>query len=387
MNKPRYSLWAYVRGEGRVRVALNKKNSGAPQGATTYYLRYTENGKRHDESLGTDFAYAVAEARRRDGVQEYEKLTGEKFPEKKTEPGLQKSKGTPLGVATQNWLEQKRITPGIAQSTIALYGFGLAKFERFAKGHIQNVQDVTREDLFRFAAHLREQEKLSRRTASNYFRYMIIFLKGVGIHLNIPVSQWGEPPKRKPQAYSQEQLDALFLVASEEESLIFKTFLFSGMRNKELANLTYADIDFKHSIWTIQPKDGWSTKSDDSVRSVKLPEFHTKEIQERMTCQRRCEDDLVFPDERGRVQNYYLTILKKLSKRAGVRGRVDIHKFRSTCATMWLRDGVDVLEVARRLGHSDLKTVQQYIEMVNLESKETTEQTNKTFARFDTMRS
>ena len=97
-------------------------------------------------------------------------------------------------------------------------------------------------------------------------------------------------------------------------------------------------------------------------------------------------EDFVFPDEDGKVDHWNLSILKDLSKRAGLTGRVDIHKFRSTCATMWLRDGVDVLEVARRLGHGDLKTIRQYVEMVNLESQATMEQTTKTFARFDTIR-
>jgi integrase len=387
--KAKFSLVAYVSGK-RITLDTSKKNLQPPVGATKFYLRYTdENGKRHDDALGDDFAYAWAEIRTREARQEYEQKTGEKLPEKKTEVTPVKPKGTPVTVAIRDWLEQKRITPGIAQSTVNLYGFGLAKFEEFAKGRIANVEGITKEDLFRFATYLREERerKLGPRTVSNYFAYMIIFLKGLGIHLHIPVRQYGKPPKRKPQAYTQEQLDALFLVATAEESLLFKSYLFSGMRNKELAHLTYADINFKHSIWTVQPKDDWRVKSKDSVRAVPVPPFHTKDIQERMILGHRSGDDLVFPNDHGKVHNWNLTILKKLSKRAGVVGRVDIHKFRSTCATMWLRDRVDVLEVARRLGHGDLKTVQQYIEMVNLESNETMEQTTKTFARFGTIRS
>ena len=90
----------------------------------------------------------------------------------------------------------------MATSTIKLYAHSLALFEEFAKGHIVNVQDVTREDMFRFSLYLREERKrkVSRRTASGHFRYMIIFLKAAGVHLHIPVKQWvREPPKRKPR--------------------------------------------------------------------------------------------------------------------------------------------------------------------------------------------
>lgn len=382
--KATYSLYAYIPGSGRKRISLAKRIPQPPNGATTFYLRYRDaSGKRQDEPIGSDFLQAVEEARSRQAVRQYEETTGKQIHSR----GELKPKAperTLVTVAIQNWLEHKRITPGIAPSTVKLYGFGLAKFEEFAKGRIAHVQDITREDLFRFATYLREERKLGRRTVSNYFAYMIIFLKGLGIHLKIPVKQYGKPPKRKAQAYTQEQLDALFLAANQEESLLFKSYFYSGMRNKELANFTYGDIDFKHSIWTIQPKKEWQTKSDDSVRSVKIPEFHTMDIRDRMTEGRHSEDDIVFPNKHGEVNNWHLTTLKKLGQRAGLVGRVDIHKFRSTCATTWLRDKVDVLEVARRLGHSDLKSIQQYIEMVNLESKEATEQTNKTFERWNT---
>jgi integrase len=385
--KAKFSLLAYAQGK-RITLDIAKKNLQPPEGTTKFYLRYTgEDGKRHDDPLGDNFAYALAEVRTREARQEYEQKTGEKLPvpEKKTESTPDKPRGTALKAAIQEWLERKRITPGIAPSTVKLYGFGLAQFEEFARGRIVNVQDITREDLFRFATHLREERKrkLSQRTVSNYFAYMIIFLKGVGIHLNIPVKQYGKPPKRKPQAYTREQLDALFLIATAEEGLLFKSYFYSGMRNKELAHLTYGDIDFKHSVWWVQPKDDWRVKSEHSVRWIPVPPFHTKDIRERMLLGHRSESDFVFPNDQGKVHNWNLTILKKLSERAGIVGRVDLHKFRSTCATTWLRDGVDVLEVARRLGHGDLKSIQQYIEMVNVESKETMNQTTKTFAPFD----
>lgn len=393
--KAKFSLIAYVKGK-RITIDTTEKNLQSPEGATKFYLRYTdENGKRRDQTLGSHFAHARAEVSRREAARDYERRTGEKFPsvEKKTnEQPLEQIHGL-LSSQIATWLDKKRITPGMARTTCDRYERGLTLFQVFVKQmkekgirQIKSAKDVGPEDAFRFSNYLRNERKLAPRTTFNYFRYLMMFQKGIGCDLKIPVKQWGEPPKRKPQAYTQEQLDALFLCATSEESLLFKSLLFSGMRNKELANLTYADIDFKDTIWSVQPKNGWEVKSKAAVRGIPIPRFHTKDIHERMILLKRSEQDLVFPNERGKVHNYFLEILKDLSVKAGVTGRVDIHKFRSTCATTWLREGVDVFEVARRLGHSDLKTIQQYIEMVNLQSKATQDQTTKTFARFDRIR-
>lgn len=376
----RFTLVAYVSGK-RVTLDISKKNPQAPAGATRFYVRYTdESGKRHDEKLGDKFTYALAEVRRMEAARDYERKTGQKLPVEKTEvPEVQT---TDLSSAIRAWIEKKRIDPEIAKSTITLYAFGLAKFEEFAKDRIKNVNEVTADDLFLFAAKLKEQG-MSRRTILNYFRYTVIFLKAQGVHLGIPSKYYTDQEPRKPQEYKPYELKALFAAATPEEKLLFDSFYWTGMRNKEMANLTYRDIDFQHSTWEVQRKDTvghvWRTKSKAGNRWMPVPPTHTRLIHERMIRLNRSEDDLVFPDEFGRVHNYYLKILKELSKRAGIKGRVDVHKFRSSCATRWLREGKNVYEVATWLGHSDLKSMKAYVAMVEKESKETMQQSDRSY--------
>lgn len=374
----RFALVAYVSGK-RVTLDTSKKNPQVPAGASKFYVRYTDgDGKRHDERLGDKFTYALAEVRRLEAARDYERKTGDKFPTTKPEVNT-----SDLGVAIQDWLKRKAVTPDIAKSTIEMYKYGVTKFQAFAKGRIKNVQDITAQDLFEFVADLKSEQGLGKRSAANCFRYVIIFLKAQGIHLGIPAKYYSDESPREPQEYKPRELKALLAAATPEERLLFDSFYWTGMRNKELANLTYGDINFELSTWRVRPKDSpthtWRVKSKAGRRWIPVPPTHTKLIEERMIRLHRSEDDLVFPDELGRVHQYYLPILKELSKRAAVRGRVDIHKFRSSCATRWLREGVNVMEVRRRLGHGDLKSIQAYVAMVEEESKETMQQSDQSY--------
>jgi integrase/recombinase XerD len=53
-------------------------------------------------------------------------------------------------------------------------------------------------------------------------------------------------------------------------------------------------------------------------------------------------------------------ILKRLKKRAGVRGRVNPHSFRHNFARQYILNGGDVLMLSRLMGHSDPKTTMEY---------------------------
>jgi site-specific recombinase XerD len=53
-------------------------------------------------------------------------------------------------------------------------------------------------------------------------------------------------------------------------------------------------------------------------------------------------------------------LLKRLKQRAGVRGRVNPHSFRHNFAREYLRNGGDVVTLAKLLGHKNVNTTAQY---------------------------
>lgn len=53
--------------------------------------------------------------------------------------------------------------------------------------------------------------------------------------------------------------------------------------------------------------------------------------------------------------------IRKIGKRVGVHAHP--HKFRRTCATFALRRGMDIIYVAKMLGHENITTTQIYLEL------------------------
>jgi hypothetical protein len=84
-----------------------------------------------------------------------------------------------------------------------------------------------------------------------------------------------------------------------------------------MAHRTYGDIDFKHSIWKVQPKAGWSPKTKNSKRDVPVDcGGLTQAIQARMRALDKTKPDLVFPNSLGQPNYHLLRIVKRVAKRA-----------------------------------------------------------------------
>lgn len=108
---------------------------------------------------------------------------------------------------------------------------------------------------------------------------------------------------------------------------------------------------------------GTSTKSGKG-RSVRLnrvalaalKKHRKRQLEERMHLAGLWqEQDLVFPNETGTLllpSNLRNRSFKRIKDRAGVPARLRFHDLRHTCATLLLREGVNVKVVSEMLGHA-----------------------------------
>lgn len=367
--KAKFTLMARVAGKFEA-VEFKKGVPSSPAGATSFYVRFSEDGKRHCKPLGKDLTQAVAALRNYELGREFESRGMEM-------PVTLIAEQTSLSLRIDAYLDETKANK--EHKTWQAYSNSLAKFKASCKR--SSVQSVAREDLLAFKSYLRGEE-LSERAVYNNFLNVMVFLKWAGVSTRVQKSDWPEKVERQVEIYEDEDLKEMFEAAHTTERLIMKSFLFSGLRSGEMAHLTYGDIDFKNSIWKVQPKDGWKTKTKESRREVPVPESHTKKILARMEASKHELSDLIFPNSQGAVNKHLVRIVQRVAHRAGIRGRVDDHKFRSTCATRWLREGATVEDVRRWLGHGNLETVGRYLEAINLRSAETQKKISKTFAKF-----
>ena len=163
---------------------------------------------------------------------------------------------------------------------------------------------------------------------------------------------------------------------SADKRLFFQLLEMTGMRLGEGLGLEWRDINFKHKTVSIErsrtPFGIGPTKTAASVRTIylednTLAELHRFQLAAKAeslkTGNKYSKDDLIFDFNHTSAYYYFCDIIKA----AGIdEGKYVIHSLRHTHATLLISAGVSVVDVAKRLGHSDpsvtLKTYSHYIQ-------------------------
>ena len=177
---------------------------------------------------------------------------------------------------------------------------------------------------------------------------------------------------KKPKFMSLEELgkliDTLDLSSLETMDWAILILAKTGLRFAECMALTVQDFNFQdltltvNKTWNYKKGGGFSpTKNQSSIRVI--------EIDWQIAAQRQpvVEDmrptDLVFvPTQNGipkRIHNStYNSFLARKCKEAGVT-EITLHGLRHTHGSVLLGQGVSVLSVSKRLGHSNVTTTQE----------------------------
>jgi integrase/recombinase XerD len=338
----------------------------SPEGATLYYARFRENGKRIRKLLGGDFTNAVILFRNMEVAKD--------FRDHKLPVGFSLIQA-PAGEAPVMALLSDMIESYCAENekrkarkTFLAYRNSLVMFGKSCL--VRFVSEVKRDHVMKFLDDL-NAKGFHPRTVYNNFLNVMVFLKWAGnpgSEMKPPVvlADWPEKAERKPSAYTNEEIAGLLKATDTEGQLILNCFLWTGIRSGELTHLTYGDIDFKHSAWSIDSKLDWKTKTKESKREVPAPPELTKQLKTRMVAGRRSNEDLIFPNGKGKPDGHIIRIVKSAAKKAGVTGRVDDHKFRATAITRWLRSGKSIPDVMMWVGHRDPATIMRYAESINV---------------------
>ncbi len=139
---------------------------------------------------------------------------------------------------------------------------------------------------------------------------------------------------------------------------IFATFIFSGLRRKELLNLKLTDVDLENMSIFIRQGKG----SKDRVVPIcyKLADIMKKYLQERKRLNKTCPE---FFTSLNHNMGFTVNGLKHLVDRITEASKIkfSIHKLRHTFATLMLEGGCDIYSLSRMMGHSDIKTTTIYL--------------------------
>ena len=138
----------------------------------------------------------------------------------------------------------------------------------------------------------------------------------------------------------------------------FEMLYWGGIREGELLALTPADFDFEKQTVSIT-KSYQRIKGQDIItdpktaksnRVVKMPDFLSQEMQDFIgQLYGIGEDDRMFMI----TKSYLHHEMDRGAKESGVK-RIRIHDFRHSHASLLANEGINIQEIARRLGHSNI---------------------------------
>jgi len=190
-----------------------------------------------------------------------------------------------------------------------------------------------------------------------------------------------KPPKfeRKEAKYLDEEQTATLLRLLDNEphqnQVMIRFFLLSGVRRGELCGLEWKDIDFKSHMVTIcrtsqyLPEKGIftkGTKTDSSVRTIKLPQQAFELLKEHRKWQRTkriamgdrwADCDRLFTQDDGSpihpdsITGWFRDFISRTDL-----PQISIHSLRHTNITLLLAAGIPLRTVSYRAGHAQAST-------------------------------
>jgi len=168
--------------------------------------------------------------------------------------------------------------------------------------------------------------------------------------------------QKLPVVLNKNEILKLFEVTNNIKHKVVLTLLYyTGLRLNEVISLRWQDIDFERGLIHVKQAKG------EKERIV----FLHKKLKELLIDYGIKASGLVLISERGGKysERTIQQIVKKASKKAGIKKKVTPHTLRHSFATHLLEAGCDIRYIQQLLGHKNLQTTQIYTHVANKDIK------------------
>ena len=276
-----------------------------------------------------------------------------------------------IQILAQKFYDYSLYIRGYSKETIKRYRAVINFYCRFAD--ISLIEQVTPDSVRGLFFYGRTQRGWQPNTFIIYHKSLLVFfrwcIKERYIEGN-PVEDIEMPKleKRLPSKLTKQDAFRLLEVVYNypykykylryRNHAIFSTFLFAGLRKKELLNLRFADIDIENL--TLFVNQGKGSKDRIIPISYTLAQSLKKYIQERQRLNKTCPEFFASLNRNGGYTNSGLKrLVVQMRESSGI--KFTIHKLRHTFATLMLEGGCDIYSLSRMMGHSDISTTTIYL--------------------------
>jgi integrase len=348
-----------------------------PEGGGNYYLAFYEGTKRRMAPVGR-FADAVKQKlMRKRGELEMGMEPPAPDPEPKAESCIE--------AEIKKFLEQQEAFVGesgygTAPKTIKVYRTRLGFYLRFcAEKKITNVRVGDYDHLMEYVGWLRTQTKsngkgIGDRYVHNIFSTLYTFaLSAYDIVTPKKVMAKLGYSKKVVKAHTDRELQMLWAAMTPDEELVYKFFLWSLARNKEVGHTEVGDLNFTDNTVHIGPKrhrkfrlkSKRNRRGNVGDRYVPLHPNLMAKLKEYVEREGLVDGDLLFPNTKSEVEDHYYRHLQQIAKRAKLPFHVEPHKLRKTGATLHYNNGkgVPLGTISQWLGHTSLQQTEEYLDI------------------------
>lgn len=237
------------------------------------------------------------------------------------------------------------------------------------------VDEINKEDIFRFHKWLRARGN-SDRTVANKHARVKSFLRFAEVDVKnkkiIPPAPGYD--KTLPNIYTKEQIAGILKAAGPYMHLAIGLTLKCGLREQELMHAEWSDVDVAEKVFRVSSKPHYDFHVKDSEeRDIPIPDDLLREL-----CawrKKHPKSNLLLATSGGKPNEKLLRTLKRLAKTAGLncgscegcKGNPSecrewtLHQFRRTFCTTLLRSGLDLRTVQSYMGHADLASTMRYL--------------------------
>ncbi len=313
---------------------------------------------------------------------------------------MQKTPGPPLTLSRselQGYLEafETEYLEGKSKETRGTYRRALNEFVRWFVRQGGRFR-FTQEDIGRYKAYLMHEKGLHQVSVSTYLtaiRRFCQYLTDRGLLSENPART--VKGNRRPDAHSravltEEEIERLLTVVHEDTSQIGKrdaaivyTMLFAGLSEIEIVRANIGDLEQGVLGWHL-----WVQGKGHRTKDEQVPIDPPVMVRIRIyldTRERIRPEDPLFVSHGRRSEGKRLNTrsvrarVNQLLERAGIkRPGVSPHSLRHTAALIWLKEGMDIEEVRRRMRHGLLETTMIYLKKLELMKPQETSGTRAT---------
>jgi integrase/recombinase XerD len=271
--------------------------------------------------------------------------------------------------AFRHYLQAER---GMAANTVLAYGRDLDRFGGWvAGGGLADYLHPTVRELMHYLGHLRD-ERLAPSSIARHLVALKMFYRFLRLEertAESTVELLSSPTlwERIPQVLSPESVEKLLAGPLPAERFclrdraLLETLYATGCRVSEVVGLRLEDMHLESGFCKCHGKG-----SKQRVVPLGRPavEALTAYLQDQRPHLVRAVPDApwVFVSRGGRVltREMLWILVKKYVRRAGLNTKVSPHTLRHSFATHLLAGGADLRTVQELLGHSNIRTTQQY---------------------------